>query len=372
MLGNIGLAGCVRVLGAAVVVTLAAVVLPTEASAQAQGKSCFGPGGAVSSERANGRSPQGGAETTEIFERGYKVNRCGGDGKLVESVAGRYISVPNAPDGYVPVSITVPEGAGFRTEATTYGDFVNDPAAAAAWRGEEGERLRASMPDPTPGTDTSRNRREDTSPAESGAADGPSAFAAQVVGPCDDYTYTLFGPSWTDRYYNYYTRSSTFPAGDTTRQEITRGHHSWDYTTNDCGFNDSTNLTSEWAGTTDTTFHTTYDGISVTDFGDMASIGRSNSTTVAYALTWSDGAGNYLSGDQRYNQYKTWVHSGQSSGYDVWNVATHESGHTIGLDGDFESSSDTELTMYCCVSYGETKKRTLGRGDILGMRALYP
>lgn len=270
----------------------------------------------------------------------------------------------------MPISVTVPEAAGFSTEFTTYGDFVNDPVAAAAWRGTEGERVRASVPGPTPGADPRRNRREDTSPAQGDAIGGDPAFSAQAVGPCDDYTYTLFGGSWTNRYYNYYTRNSTFPAGDTTRVEITRGHHSWDYTYNDCGFNDITNLTSQWAGTTNEGVHTYNDGINVIDFGDMAAVGRSNSTTVGWAKVWGNGS-TFVNTDQRYNGYKVWVHSGQSSGYDVWNVATHETGHSIGLKGDFKSSSDTELTMYCCTSYGDTKRRTLAR-DILGMRALYP
>ncbi|MCP9491056.1 MAG: matrixin family metalloprotease [Solirubrobacteraceae bacterium MAG38_C4-C5] len=363
-----------RLLAAGLAGGLTLLVAPApQASVQSGQVACFAPGGPSSADRTNGRSPQGGPETTEVFERGYQVNRCDRDGRLIESVTARYITVPGAPSGYVPISRTVPWGDGFASDAVTYGDFVSDPVAAAAWRGAEGERLRASVTPPTLGADTSRNRKADNGEAttDEGARQGGRIRAA-VVGPCDDYTYTLFGGSWTGRYYNYYTRNATFPAGDTTRVEITRGHHPWDYTQNDCGFNDITNLTSQWAGTTSTAFNVTFDNISVIDFGDMAEIGKSNSTTVGHARVWSNGSGSYVGSDQRYNKYKVWVHSGQASGYDVWNVATHETGHSIGLKGDFTGSSDTELTMFGRTDYGETKRRTLARGDILGMRALYP
>ena len=120
---------------------------------------------------------------------------------------------------------------------------------------------------------------------------------------CDDSYYTLFPASWPNGYYGYQANLGNFPAGDETRQEITKGHHSWDYTNNPCGFNDITDLVSD---------------------------------------------------------------------YDVYNVATHESGHSIGVDGDYEADTHGNLTMYCCAYHGETKDRSLARGDILGMRDLYP
>jgi len=55
---------------------------------------------------------------------------------------------------------------------------------------------------------------------------------------------------------------------------------------------------------------------------------------------------------------------------DVQNVATHEIGHVVGLD-HVSSNQDQMLTMYPLVRYGETSKRSLGRGDKLGFAALY-
>jgi len=56
--------------------------------------------------------------------------------------------------------------------------------------------------------------------------------------------------------------------------------------------------------------------------------------------------------------------------YDVWNIATHEAGHTLVL-GDLRSPKDGALTMHAYTWLGDDVKRTLGLGDILGIQAIY-
>ena len=56
--------------------------------------------------------------------------------------------------------------------------------------------------------------------------------------------------------------------------------------------------------------------------------------------------------------------------YDIQNIGTHEAGHTLCL-GDLYSSAARELTMYGYGARGETKKRSLGYGDIHGVRYIY-
>ncbi len=58
-----------------------------------------------------------------------------------------------------------------------------------------------------------------------------------------------------------------------------------------------------------------------------------------------------------------------ASKMDLQNIATHELGHAVGL-GDLYNSC-TEETMYGYSQEGETKKRTLGTGDVAGIRKLY-
>ncbi len=55
---------------------------------------------------------------------------------------------------------------------------------------------------------------------------------------------------------------------------------------------------------------------------------------------------------------------------DVQNIATHEIGHGVGLK-DLYTTTCAEETMFGYASYGETKKRSLNAGDILGIRAIY-
>ena len=59
------------------------------------------------------------------------------------------------------------------------------------------------------------------------------------------------------------------------------------------------------------------------------------------------------------------------SSFDVQNITTHEVGHWLVL-GDLYKWRDSELTMYGYASMGETKKDTLGTGDILGINRIYP
>lgn len=63
------------------------------------------------------------------------------------------------------------------------------------------------------------------------------------------------------------------------------------------------------------------------------------------------------------------VNPGDTSVMDYQNIATHEFGHALGLWHPDDSC--TEETMYRYANYGETKKRTLGVGDVKGVQELY-
>lgn len=92
------------------------------------------------------------------------------------------------------------------------------------------------------------------------------------------------------------------------------------------------------------------------------------STTIASTWTWSSG-GVASESDASYNTDFAWSSSGASGAMDLQNIATHELGHTFGMG---HSSSGSCLTMYPSGSLGETQKRTLGDGDINGIKARYP
>jgi hypothetical protein len=56
--------------------------------------------------------------------------------------------------------------------------------------------------------------------------------------------------------------------------------------------------------------------------------------------------------------------------YDIQNIGTHEAGHTLCL-GDLYSGAARELTMYGYGAKGETKKGSLGYGDVQGAKFIY-
>ena len=65
-----------------------------------------------------------------------------------------------------------------------------------------------------------------------------------------------------------------------------------------------------------------------------------------------------------------WSLSGEAGKMDFENIATHELGHAVGMDDLYETTC-SEMTMYGYADNGETKKRTLETGDILGIQKLY-
>ena len=91
----------------------------------------------------------------------------------------------------------------------------------------------------------------------------------------------------------------------------------------------------------------------------------------AIAVTYIWYSGNSIAEiDCRMNSWFRWSLSGETGKMDTQNIMTHEFGHWCGL-ADLYDDVDYWLTMYGYGGYGETYKRTLGLGDILGLEAHY-
>lgn len=103
-----------------------------------------------------------------------------------------------------------------------------------------------------------------------------------------------------------------------------------------------------------------------------------DSNVIAVTVIWYTRYGmQIVDYDVLFNTYYTWkdclVNGADCSGardMDLQDIATHETGHGIGL-ADIYQSSCSAVTMYGYASAGETLKRTLEQPDITALRILY-
>lgn len=93
--------------------------------------------------------------------------------------------------------------------------------------------------------------------------------------------------------------------------------------------------------------------------------------TIAVTYTWSYSDGRAAESDAAYNTYFVWSLSGEANKMDLQNIATHEMGHTFGMGHTSTASANSCVTMYPYGAYGETLRRTLADGDLLGIDAIY-
>lgn len=105
-------------------------------------------------------------------------------------------------------------------------------------------------------------------------------------------------------------------------------------------------------------------------FGNISSSGA-----IAVTIVWGIFAGppsgrELVEWDQVYDDVDyNWSLTGEAGKMDFDNIASHEDGHSAGMDHPDDSC--TEETMYRFADDSEIKKRTLNAGDIAGVNALY-
>lgn len=113
------------------------------------------------------------------------------------------------------------------------------------------------------------------------------------------------------------------------------------------------------------------DGVNSTSFGSY-----SDPSVIAVTAVWG-----YFSGPPRtrelvewdilFNEHFTWGDADVNPTLmDLQNIATHELGHSAGMDDLYETTCNLE-TMYGYSSEGETIKRDLHTGDVAGIQELY-
>ena len=123
----------------------------------------------------------------------------------------------------------------------------------------------------------------------------------------------------------------------------------------------------------------TYDLSPVTTSGEpkldgenSVSWGTTPSNAIAVTYYWYTRRGKKLvEFDMVLSKALPWSAAGAANTYDVQNITTHEAGHTLVLL-DLYNYADSKLTMYGYGALGETNKRDLGLGDMLGVEKIYP
>jgi len=111
------------------------------------------------------------------------------------------------------------------------------------------------------------------------------------------------------------------------------------------------------------------DGVNTVSWGEIDGPGG----TIAVTYFWYYTATKELIDcDIVFDTAESWSISATVPGdkFDVWNVATHEAGHTLVLS-DLRSPKDGALTMHAYTWPGDDFKRTLGTGDTLGILEIY-
>lgn len=290
--------------------------------------------------------------STETVPQGTDVVECDLVGEILLSEEGAAIEIP-APGEAVTLTADLVDGSVvLDVETSKTGELTYTAATESAGSGdipdegdESGERLTVD------------------------------------VNGCnnDDYGTTpgRRNPSTT---YRYRFGDGARPAGLSsagTLNIIFASFSTWGNSVNNCGLADSSSVSYYYAGTTtleadvSTTAVacTARDNTSVIDFGNL------ENGTVGIHCGWRNSNDVYLESDIRLNTTDfPWTTTPRSTGCtnhrDVQSTLTHEIGHAFGL-ADIYSSPTRYQTMhgtgYKCTRY----KRTLARGDVRGLNALY-
>lgn len=204
----------------------------------------------------------------------------------------------------------------------------------------------------------------------------PRGFRA-AADPCRDGTYRLQASSWprgATIAWRYHPGSGRLPMTG-----IARGVSNMVNARTDCGggsFTPPPAVDARYAGRSASRPNVTAQAACgtrdrVNTFGWLAMTGTSGSVLAATCI-WYKG-GTTLESDMALQERgKRWWTDGScpSGSYSAEAVATHETGHVLGLD-HVGGPSHSELTMAPSVAACDDGPATLGRGDYNGLIALY-
>ncbi|MDX3527366.1 matrixin family metalloprotease [Streptomyces sp. ID05-39B] len=312
-----------------------------------------------------------GALTVDDLPAGSSVLDCAAVGRLVTH-AGAGVTVPD-PGMKVSVDALTEDGSlhGFTLAVATDGTVSYDD-------------LTRTDTDTGTGTKTGTDTETVTGTGFTSAHDHARASVVGAPGraraACADDAYATAGHKEYDTY-EWFLGDGTLPgnlAPDDARRAFEAAIGTITASRNDCGFGDTVTAKARFLSRTGNEADIdrdarcmARDGVSVWDAGDLR--GGVVATTCSWSRTVSGGPDALREADVRFNtgDHTFTDHLGEacSNTYDLRSVATHEAGHVFGLAHVGESHESQ--TMYTNSFVCSAAARTLGRGDVLGLRALY-
>lgn len=291
-------------------------------------------------------------------EGGYRVTRCNQQGRPKASTTYREIEVADGGYALAPVESVKIDRGRVRIMRSLYSTIDGDDSRKL--RRAHARRTR------TLGFRYQSNsahvaRKQIGEPLEGGLE-------------CFDTASNLTGAKWPARQYNYRVNRSTIPGylgASSTADEIVSAHFAWNNTVNNCVLYDQNNFMMSYDGDTSAPFGP--DFINNVVFGNPSSIGCPSSAVEC--VTWwvyPDTPSVITEADILLNWNDVWSLSStrRDVTYDVRSYVAHSAGITIGVDDVPVGPWLTMSSVNSCT--GCTNWRTLGNGDILGMRTLYP
>ncbi|USQ83543.1 matrixin family metalloprotease [Streptomyces phaeoluteigriseus] len=312
-------------------------------------------GGGVAPPRAGGETCAlaPGALTVEDLPAGSSVLGCAAVGRLVTH-AGAGVTVPG-PGTKVSVDALTADGSlhGFTLAVAADGTVSYDL------------------------TDTAAHARV---PGAHHHARASAAAPRRARAACADGAYATTGHKEYDTY-EWFLGDGALPgnlAPDDARRAFEDAIGTITASRNDCGFGDTVTAKARFLSRTGNEADIdrdarclARDGLSVWDAGDLSA------GVVATTCSWSravpGGPDALREADVRFNTrdhtFTDRLTDTCSNTYDLRSVATHEAGHVFGLA--HVGQSHESQTMFTNSFVCSTTARTLGRGDVLGLRALY-
>ncbi|MDQ4142616.1 MAG: hypothetical protein M3198_02555, partial [Actinomycetota bacterium] len=217
-------------------------------------------------------------------------------------------------------------------------------------------------------------KASDSAGSSTGGTSGSSPSA------CNDDAYNHEGHV-ESHVHQWYIKTSSIPTDlnqSTAVERIRDGMRNITWANNDCGRPDYVGARADYQGSTSRSAeidsnancdsYSSRDGYNVFDFGELPW------SYVGYACWWYVGA-ELTESDVSLNSNRAWSNNPGTEcetygKFDIESVATHERGHTFGM-GHVSETYHGNLTMSTEVDECDTRQRTLGLGDLLGLEVLY-